>query len=60
MSEPKKPVREWDRLLLRVPDGMKSELEEIAAENCRPLNGQLIFMLKGALAALKTASQPTA
>lgn len=55
-----KPVRDWDRLLIRVPDGMKGELEDRAAENCRPLNGEVIFLIKRGLAAEKMASAPTA
>lgn len=51
-----KPVRDWDRLVLRVPDGMREDLEEMAAENCRPLNGELVFHLRKAIAEKKTAS----
>lgn len=55
-----KPVRDWDRLLIRVPDGMKDELADRAAENCRPLNGEVIFLIKRGLAAEKMASAPSA
>lgn len=55
-----KPVRDWDRLVLRVPDGMRQDLEEMAAENCRPLNGELVFHLKRAIAGRKTAPNHTA
>jgi len=52
-----KPIREWDRVLVRMPDGMKHELEDRAAENCRPLNGELLFLIKRGMAA-ETASEP--
>ncbi|WP_397586808.1 Arc family DNA-binding protein [Sphingobium fuliginis] len=53
-----KRVQDWDRLVLRVPDGMREELEELAAEDCRPLNGELIWLLKSGIAARKAASNP--
>lgn len=45
-----------DRIIFRVPDGMRSELEELASANCRTLSGEMIFHLKNAIAAHKTAS----
>ena len=51
-----KPVREWDRILLRLPDGMKSQVEDVAADNCMPLNSQLVQLIKRGLAAEKAAS----
>lgn len=56
MPEKTKHVRDWDRLVVRVPDGMKNELEEMAADNCRPLNGEMLFIIKSAIAARKSAS----
>lgn len=55
-----RPVREWDRVIIRLPDGMKSDLEDRAAENCRPLNGEVVYLIKRGLAAEKMASVPTA
>ncbi len=55
-----KPVRKWDRILVRVPDGMKDRLEDMAADNCLPLNGQLLLLFNSALAARETASEHTA
>lgn len=60
MNAKVKPVREWERILVRVPDGMRDDLEDMAAENCVPLNGQILFVLKNAIEARKAASNPTA
>lgn len=56
MTGAKKPVREWDTILVRVPDGMKGELQDLAADNCMPLNSQMLQLIKRGLAAEKTAS----
>lgn len=55
MSANTKPVREWDRVLLRLPDGMKAQVEDLAADNCMPLNSQLVQFVKRGLAAEKAA-----
>lgn len=46
MSKTDKPIRDWDRVIVRLPDGMKAELEEQAAHNCRALNGEILFLLR--------------
>lgn len=56
----KSKVRDWDRLVVRVPEGVRDELEQMAADNCRPLNGEMLLMIKNALAARKAASAVTA
>lgn len=57
MYDTTKHIRDWDRLVVRVPDGMKDDLEAMAADNCRPLNGEMLFIIKSAIAARKTASE---
>lgn len=59
MSEGKR-VRDWDRLILRLPDGMREEVEQMAMDDCRPLNGQLIWLIKAGIGARKAASNHTA
>lgn len=58
MSAESKPVRDWDRVIVRLPDGMKAELEEQAALNCRPLNGEIVFLLRQGLTTKKAPGQP--
>jgi hypothetical protein len=58
MSATSKPVREWDRVIVRLPDGMKAELEEQAALNCRPLNGEIVFLLRQGIATKKASNHP--
>lgn len=48
--------RNEDRIIFRVPDGMREELEGLASANCRTLSGELIYHLKNAIAAHKAAS----
>lgn len=56
MAVSEKPVRQWDRMILRLPDGMKAQVEEVAADNCMPLNSQLVQFIKRGVAAAKTES----
>lgn len=49
-----------DKMIFRVPEGMRAELEELAAANCRTLSGEMIFHLKSAISAHKAASNHTA
>lgn len=55
-TERAKSARSEDRMIFRVPDGMRQELEELAAANCRTLSGEMIFHLKNAISAHKMAS----
>jgi len=55
-----KPVRQWDRMILRLPEGIKSQVEDVAADNCTSLNGQLVQFIKSGIAAEKAASSHTA
>lgn len=59
MKATAKPVREWDRVIVRLPDGMKDEIADLAAENSRAINGEIISLLKRGIAAEKTASNHT-
>lgn len=52
--------READRLLLRLPNGMRDELKALAVRRRRSTNGQVVAMLESGLAAEKTASERTA
>lgn len=44
-----KNVRDWDRILLRVPDGFKERLVRRATVNRRPLNTEIMLMLEQVL-----------
>lgn len=48
MSE--KQVREHDKFMLRLPDGMRERLKQLAAENKRSLNAEIIARLEDTLA----------
>lgn len=50
----------WDRLVLRLPKGLKDEVDAVATDQCRSLNGQLTHFIMSGVAAAKTASVPTA
>lgn len=60
MAATAKPARQWDRMILRLPDGMKTEIEDRAADNCRAINGEIVFLIKRGIAAEKAASAVTA
>lgn len=60
MAATSKPIREWDRLLLRLPDGMKGVLEDRAAQNCASLNGEVVNLIRRGIEAEKSASAPSA
>lgn len=48
-----------DRIIVRLPDGLRPELKELARVNHRTMNGQVVAMLESGLAAEKTASNHT-
>ena len=48
--------RESDRVIVRLPDGMRDELKEMARARHRSMTGQIAAMLESAIAAEKTAS----
>jgi plasmid stability protein len=49
MSE--KPIRDYDRLILRLPDGMREALKTRAELNARSMNAEAVAILERALQA---------
>lgn len=51
MSENQKSSnREANKYIVRFPDGMREEIKRRAAENCRSMNAEIIYLLKRAMA----------
>jgi hypothetical protein len=48
--------RKEDKMIFRVPEGMREDLNELASANCRTLSGEMIFHLKKAIETHKAAS----
>lgn len=46
-TKPKKP--EFSRFQVRVPVGLKKQIEDIAQKECRSMNYQIVFLLERAL-----------
>lgn len=44
-----KPIREYDRFILRLPDGMREKLQESAKAHNRSMNSEVIDLLQSAL-----------
>lgn len=44
-----KNVRDWDRIILRVPDGMRERLQARAAGNHRSMNAEILAIIGAAL-----------
>jgi plasmid stability protein len=42
--------REANKYIVRFPDGMREEIKRRAAENCRSMNAEIIYLLKRAMA----------
>jgi plasmid stability protein len=49
MNAGKKPVREWDTILVRVPDGLKDQIAQRARVNGRSAGAEAAAMLEEAL-----------
>ncbi len=47
MSE--KPVREYDKFMLRFPDGMRDAIAERAKRNGRSMNSEIVQILQDTL-----------
>lgn len=47
MSE--KPVREYDKFMLRFPDGMRDAIAERAKRNGRSMNSEIVQILRDTL-----------
>jgi plasmid stability protein len=41
----KRPGRDSDQFIVRFPDGMRSELAELAARNGRSMNAEVVYAL---------------
>ncbi len=54
------PSRTADKIMLRLPDGLRDELKQMARDGYRTMNGQVIMLIERGLAAEKAASNPTA
>jgi hypothetical protein len=46
-AKPKKP--EFSRFQVRIPVGLKKQIEDIANKECRSMNYQIVFLLEHAL-----------
>jgi hypothetical protein len=55
MEEPVHPSQQADRSLVRLPDGMRERVKEIAAENRRSMNSGLVLIIERALPAQRPA-----
>nr|WP_315467165.1 Arc family DNA-binding protein [uncultured Undibacterium sp.] len=42
-------LQEEDKVLLRLPDGMRAELKNISTESGRSLNSEIVYRLKASL-----------
>lgn len=49
VSRFKNPGRDSDKFVLRLPDGMRSLIKEVAEENGRSMNAEIVQILKRAL-----------
>ena len=53
MSENQKPSsREANKYIVRFPDGMREEIKRRAAENCRSMNAEIVFLVKRGMDAI--------
>lgn len=48
-----KPVRDYDKFMLRLPDGMRSAIAELARKNGRSMNAEIVQILEDAINATK-------
>ncbi|MFM5587693.1 Arc family DNA-binding protein [Aeromonas rivipollensis] len=42
-------VRDWEKFMLRTPPGMREQLKELAKENGRSMNSEIVQRLKEVL-----------
>ncbi len=42
-------IKDWDQVTIRLPDGMRDELNRLADENDRSANAEIIHRLKQSL-----------
>lgn len=53
------PAHNLDKVMIRLPDGMRAKLKERATNSYRTLNGEIVMLIERGLAA-EAASAPTA
>jgi len=53
MSE--KPVKDYDKFMLRLPEGMRGAIAERAKKNSRSMNSEIVQILEDALASNSSA-----
>jgi hypothetical protein len=49
METKKSVLQDEDKFMLRLPDGMRSELKSISVESGRSLNSEIVYRLKTSL-----------
>ena len=42
-------VRDWDKFMVRLPPGFRDQIKELAKENGRSMNSEIVQRLKEAL-----------
>ncbi|HDO0920069.1 Arc family DNA-binding protein [Aeromonas jandaei] len=42
-------MRDWEPLMVRMPPGLRELIKELAKENCRSMNSEIVQRLKEAL-----------
>ncbi|MFB2888337.1 Arc family DNA-binding protein [Aeromonas veronii] len=48
-GDTKQTMRDWDKFMVRLPPGFRDQLKELAKENGRSMNSEIIQRLKEAL-----------
>ncbi|MBQ0707868.1 Arc family DNA-binding protein [Ochrobactrum sp. AP1BH01-1] len=38
-----------DKVIIRLPDGMRDQIQKAAKESCRTMNAEIVFHLRNAL-----------
>lgn len=57
MGRPRKDkVEEWEQFTLRLPPGMRDQLHELAEQNGRSANAEIVARLQASIASGGTAS----
>ncbi|WP_082988088.1 Arc family DNA-binding protein [Bordetella bronchialis] len=49
-------IRLWDQVTLRLPPGMRDQINEIAAQNGRSANAEIVARLQASMASADTTS----
>ena len=45
----KQTMRDWEPLMVRMPPGLRELIKELAKDNCRSMNSEIVQRLKEAL-----------